>query len=197
MTAYARYLVAGGDYGDAAQVLSSVLPIVRGGGRVQHEVYSLVLQAMAHEPLGDRAFALESLGRATMLGEPGRFNRTFTGEGPVITGLMEALAHAVRGGRGPAEAGSTSYLAYLLGEVGVKPETALAQAAAAGLAEPLTAREVEVLRLVAAGMRNQEIADHLFISPSTVKRHIANAYGKLGVSHRTEAVARANELDLL
>ena len=46
-------------------------------------------------------------------------------------------------------------------------------------------------------MRNQEIADQLFISLSTVKRHIANAYGKLGVSHRTEAVARANELNLL
>ena len=46
-------------------------------------------------------------------------------------------------------------------------------------------------------MRNQEIAEHLFISLSTVKRHIANAYGKLGVSHRTEAVARANALNLL
>jgi LuxR family maltose regulon positive regulatory protein len=46
-------------------------------------------------------------------------------------------------------------------------------------------------------MRNQQIADHLFISLSTVKRHIANAYRKLGASHRTEAVARANELNLL
>ncbi len=72
-----------------------------------------------------------------------------------------------------------------------------AQSSAAGLAEPLTAREVEILRLIAAGMRNQEIASHLFISLSTVKRHVANAYGKLGVSHRTEAVARANELNLL
>ncbi|MCH7998450.1 MAG: helix-turn-helix transcriptional regulator [Chloroflexi bacterium] len=68
---------------------------------------------------------------------------------------------------------------------------------ALSLAEPLTGREVEILRLVAAGMRNQEIAEQLFISLSTVKRHIANAYGKLGVSHRTEAVARANELNLL
>ena len=65
------------------------------------------------------------------------------------------------------------------------------------LAEPLTAREVEILRLVAAGLRNQEIADRLYISPATVKRHIANAYGKLGVGHRTEAVARAHELRLL
>lgn len=46
-------------------------------------------------------------------------------------------------------------------------------------------------------MRNQEIADQLFISLSTVKRHIANAYGKLGVGYRIEAIARANELDLL
>ena len=197
MTAYARYLVACGDYGDAAQVLSRVLPIVLNGGRVQHEIDALVLQVLAYELLGERALAVESLGRATMLGEPGRFNRTFTGEGPVITGLVEELAKAVQRGRDPAETGSPSYLTDLLREKGVKPETASAQSAAAGLAEPLTAREVEILHLVAAGMRNQAIADHLFISLSTVKRHIANAYGKLGVSHRTEAVARANELNLL
>ena len=197
MTAYARYLVARKDYGDAAQVLSRVLPIVRGGGRVQHEIHALVIQALAHELFDERALALESLGRATMLGEPGRFNRTFTAEGPVINGLVEALANAVRRGRGPAEVGSPSYLTYLLREMGVRPKTASTRSAAADLAEPLTAREVEVLRLIAAGIRNQEIADHLFISLSTVKRHIANTYGKLGVSHRTAAVARANELNLL
>ena len=53
------------------------------------------------------------------------------------------------------------------------------------------------MRLVAAGMTNQAIANQLVISLPTVKRHIANAYGKLGVGHRTEAVARANELGLL
>jgi LuxR family maltose regulon positive regulatory protein len=51
-----------------------------------------------------------------------------------------------------------------------------------GIVEPLTAREVEVLSLVAAGMRNQEFADRLFISLHTVKRHIANAYAKYNVS---------------
>ena len=197
ITAYARYLIARGDNGDAAQVLSRVLPIVRDGGRTQHEIHAFVLQALAYELQGDTARALESLGRATMLGEPGRFNRTFTGEGPVTSRLVEVLADAVRRDRGPAGAGSPSYLTYLLQEMGVKAETATAQAAAGDLAEPLTGREVEILRLVAGGMRNQEIADHLFISLSTVKRHIANAYGKLGVSHRTEAVARANELNLL
>jgi LuxR family maltose regulon positive regulatory protein len=90
-----------------------------------------------------------------------------------------------------------SYTQRLLSafEESARPVSALAEAA--GLAESLTAREVEVLRLIAAGLRNQEIADQLFISLPTVKRHIANAYGKLGVGHRMEAVARANDLNLL
>jgi LuxR family maltose regulon positive regulatory protein len=199
MTAYARYLIAHGDHGDAEQVLSRMLPIVHSIGRVQHEIHALVLKTLANELLGDRALALESLGRATFLGEPGRFNRTFTSEGPVIAELMEALADAVRCGHGPVEAGSPFYLAYLLGEMRAKPETVSTQVMSrpGGIVEPLTAREVEILRFIAAGMRNQEIADHLFISLHTVKRHIANAYGKLGVTHRTEAVARANELKVL
>lgn len=197
ITAYARYLVALGDYAEVKQVLSRVLPIVRDGGRVQHEIHALTLQAQAQELLGETAPALKSLGRATMLGEPGRFSRTFTLEGPAIIRLMDAVAKAVRGGRGPAEAGSPSYLAYLLSDTGVGPEGATTGAGAPDLAEPLTARELEVLRLIAVGMRNQNIADQLFISLSTVKRHIANAYGKLDVSHRTEAVARATELNLL
>ena len=65
------------------------------------------------------------------------------------------------------------------------------------LAESLTPRELEILRLVAVGMQNQAIADHLVISLPTVKRHIANVYGKLDVGTRTAAVARATELGLL
>ena len=70
-------------------------------------------------------------------------------------------------------------------------------ATAKELVEPLTPREVEVLRLIAAGLKNQEIADQLYISLSTVKRHIANTYGKLGVRQRAEAIARAIELELV
>ena len=77
------------------------------------------------------------------------------------------------------------------------PVRTTTSSAIAGLAEQLTSREIEILRLVAGGMRNQEIADHLVISLPTVKRHIANVYGKLGAGHRTEAIARANELGLL
>jgi ATP/maltotriose-dependent transcriptional regulator MalT len=65
------------------------------------------------------------------------------------------------------------------------------------LPEPLTDREAEVLELLAAGLTNREIAEELVISPETVKKHAGNIYGKLGASNRTEAAARARELDLL
>lgn len=197
VTAYARFLIMNGDPSDAAPVLARVLPVVRDRGRVQHEIHALVLQSWAYELLGKRAHALDALGRATMLGEPGLFNRTFTAEGPVVTKLVTALADAVRHGHGPDETGSPTYLALLGRHVKAAPGSEMVRASPPGLAGLLTARETEILRLIAAGMRNQEIADHLFISLSTVKRHIANAYGKLAVTHRTEAIARANELHLL
>ena len=77
------------------------------------------------------------------------------------------------------------------------PASTPAQAAAADLPEPLTERDVEILGLVAAGMRNQEVADQLVISLASVKRHNAIAYGKLGVNHRTEAIAHASNVNLL
>ena len=66
-----------------------------------------------------------------------------------------------------------------------------------GLIEPLNDRELDVLGLVAAGRSNQEIADELYLSVNTVKWHARNAYAKLGVSRRTQAVVRARELGLL
>ena len=95
------------------------------------------------------------------------------------------------------KADASAYARRLLNAFGEPAQLPSAPAQRSTLAEPLTAREIEVLRLIAAGMRNQEIADRLFVSLPTIKRHVANAYGKLGVSHRTEAVARANELNLL
>ena len=65
------------------------------------------------------------------------------------------------------------------------------------LVDPLSERELEVLRLVAAGLTNREIAHRLFITVGTVKRHINNIYGKLEARHRAEAVARARDLGLL
>jgi LuxR family transcriptional regulator, maltose regulon positive regulatory protein len=65
------------------------------------------------------------------------------------------------------------------------------------LIEPLSAREREVLHLVAAGLSNNQIADKLIVTVGTIKRHLNNIYGKLGVASRTQALARARELNLL
>jgi len=70
-------------------------------------------------------------------------------------------------------------------------------AAPPGRAEPLTGRELEVLRLIAAGSSNQRIARELFVSLDTVKKHVTHLLGKLGAANRTEAVARARQLGLI
>jgi LuxR family maltose regulon positive regulatory protein len=66
-----------------------------------------------------------------------------------------------------------------------------------GLAEPLTGRELEVLRLLAAGKSNQRIARDLVVALDTVKKHVTHVLGKLGAANRTEAVARARDLGLI
>ena len=66
-----------------------------------------------------------------------------------------------------------------------------------GLTEPLTAREMQVLHLLAAGAPNQQIADDLVVTLATVKKHITHLLGKLGAANRTEAAARARQLGLI
>ncbi len=174
----------------AVALLERLLDAADAGERTGSIIEILVVQALAQEARGDIPSALVPLKRALTLAEPEGYVRIFVDEGEPMRTL---LRHAVAGGIGGAY--SRRLLAAF--EKPALPVATPANTAAADLAEPVTAREIEILRLIAAGMRNQEIADQLFISLPTVKRHIANAYGKLGVGHRTEAMARATELSLL
>ena len=182
----ARVLVAGSDRSSALQArrfLERLLQAAEQGGRTGSAIEILVLQARAHQMGGDMRPGRAMLQRAVTLAETEGYVRIFVDEGAPMHAL---LRHAVRTG------GAASYAQRLLSafDIRVHPESASAGPVVTGLAEPLTARELEILRLVAEGLRNQEIADRLVISLATVKRHIANTYGKLGVDHRTEAVAR-------
>jgi LuxR family maltose regulon positive regulatory protein len=130
--------------------------------------------------------AMTALEHALRLAEPEGYVRLFVDLGlPMIRLLQEARSRGVM----------PDYVARLLAAAGesVAAETAGKRA----LPEPLSVREQEVLKLMVAGLTNREIADTLVISQQTVKKHAENIYAKLGVRGRTEAAARARELDLL
>jgi LuxR family maltose regulon positive regulatory protein len=106
----------------------------------------------------------------------------FVDEGEVMTRLLCQVQSRQIGG---------SYAAELLSKISKISE--MTQPSMQLLIEPLTTREVEVLKLIRAGCSNQDIAAQLVISIPTVKRHISNIYGKLGVESRTQAVAIGKE----
>jgi LuxR family maltose regulon positive regulatory protein len=189
-TSRARVHLAQGDTSAALALLDPLRRQMEANGWEDERLKITVLQALVHHAHGEQDEALHLLGEALTLAEPGGFIRIFLDEGEAMRNLLRNAA--ARGLAG-------SHIRRLLSAYDTRPQPVSppVRAAATGLVEPLTAREIEVLRLIAAGMRNQQIADHLVISLPTVKRHIANAYGKLSVSHRTEAVARATELNLL
>jgi LuxR family maltose regulon positive regulatory protein len=153
-----------------------------------------VLEALAHQALDDSTRAIQVLGEALALAEPAGCLRTFVDEGaPMARLLGEASTRGLR----PA------YLGRLLAALEAEPQRRPAAAPGPGLsalppgAEPLTQRELEVLRLIAEGLSNLEISERLFLSLDTVKGHNRRIFDKLQVQRRTEAVARARELGLL
>lgn len=187
----ARHAAGGDDRSlqEAMGLLQRLLPAAEGGDRTGSVIEILVLHALAHQAGGDTPRALTALERALSLAAPEGYRRIFVDEGEPLRRLLRHSA---------ASGAAGDYARRLLAafEAPIRPFPS-ARPAVAALPQPLTPRELEILRLVAAGMRTREIAARLFISPSTVKRHVANLYGKLDVGHRTAVVARANELGLL
>ncbi|MDQ4045720.1 MAG: LuxR C-terminal-related transcriptional regulator, partial [Chloroflexota bacterium] len=150
------------------------------------QIEALALGALAHGRRGDPVAAMPELEHALRLAEPEGYVRLFVDLGlPMARLLQEARSRGVM----------PDYVATLLAAFDASVIAHLP--AGSALPEPLSEREREVLRHIAAGLTNREIADALFISAETVKKHTGNIYGKLGVRGRTEAVARARELDLL
>ncbi len=114
--------------------------------------------------------------------------------------LLAELSAARPGRQHAAGRIDPGYLAMLLracGQANAMPPPRRGATAPPGLAEPLTDRELEVLRLLAAGKSNQRIAHDLVVALDTVKKHVTHILGKLGAANRTEAVARARQLGLI
>jgi LuxR family transcriptional regulator, maltose regulon positive regulatory protein len=180
----ARGLLGAGDL-TATGFLERLLAAAEAGGRHGTALEILALLAVARQRQGEIGAAMAALSRALELGEPEGYARTFIDEGPTITSLLSAAAK-----RGVAP----SYATRLVGLTNPAP---LEPARSGALVDPLSDRELEVLRLLASELSGPEIARHLVVSLNTVRTHTKNVYSKLGVGSRREAVRRADELGLL
>jgi LuxR family maltose regulon positive regulatory protein len=187
----ARVDLALGDPSTALAALGPFRREIEAKGWEDERLKVMVLQAVALQANGERDKAMQLLGDALALAEPGGFIRIFVDEGISMAHLLsEAAAHGIMPNYVDkllavfkAEEQKKSYL----------PPTPPAQT----LIEPLSPRELEVLQLIAEGLSNREIGERLFLALITVKGHNQRIFGKLQVQRRTEAVARARELGLL
>jgi LuxR family maltose regulon positive regulatory protein len=127
--------------------------------------------------------------------------RVFADEGPPMRALLGRVVAARRPGQSPGWGIPVGYLARLVHAFDRKPGAPgsgpTAEADVPGVIDPLTGRELQVLAMLAAGTSNQAIAEELFVTVFTVKKHVSHILAKLGAANRTEAVTRARELGLI
>ncbi len=196
----ARVLLARDDPGAALTLLQRLLDAAASQGRTGSVIEIQALRALALAARGDHAGALGGLAEAITLGRRPGYVRVLADEGAPMRALLAQLSGARPGQQDAARRVDRGYLAVLLracDQAGAGPPRGRAGAAPPGLAEPLTDRELEVLRLLAAGRSNQRIAHDLVVALDTVKRHVTHILGKLGAANRTEAAARARQLGLI
>jgi LuxR family maltose regulon positive regulatory protein len=183
---------------DAVELLSQLLKAAEEGGRMGSVIEVLILQALAHQMQSDSSSdspaALATLERALRLAEPEGYVRTFVDEGQLMLHLLREAA-----GRGILpEYTQQLLLAFDVEQQSEVPETApRAYSTSQPLIEPLSLRELDVLRLFKTELSGPEIASQLVIGLSTVRTHTKSIYGKLNVNSRRAAVKRAEELDLI
>jgi LuxR family maltose regulon positive regulatory protein len=193
------------------EALSHLEPLLEAATRQDrwgNVIELLLLTALAHQQRHEEQEWLAALTEAIRLAEPEGYMRMFVDEGPPMAALLSTLrmgATALRGAINPAptsrfgQPGKDAMAGYLDRVLAAFPAQSKIdrRALQQPLPEPLSAREREVLSLLARGASNQEIAETLVVALDTVKRHVSNILSKLTVSNRTQAVVRARALGLL
>ena len=209
---------------EALEILDPLAVRALQGGRISHLVKIKVLESLAYSLAGHKVEkgedkALTVLIEAVQLGEGEGFIRSFADEGARVADLLSRLRARERQSPSPVlDAAQLAYVDKLLAafaDAGRVRSTLTSRelpvpmpvpaglrgigvgAADSVLVEPLSERELEVLRLLAQGASNADIAEQLVLAVNTVKRHVSNIFEKLGASSRTQAVARARSLGLI
>jgi ATP/maltotriose-dependent transcriptional regulator MalT len=158
--------------------------------RVESVIKIQVLQALGSQVAGKADQAMRALAQALMQAEPEGYIRLFVDEGPAMAALLHRAA--LRGVIPDYVAGLLAAFPAIDRGIQISPSSATF-----GFNEPLSERELEVLRWLASGASNHEIAKLLSITVTTAKKHVSNIIRKLGVNNRTQAVSRGRDLGLL
>jgi LuxR family maltose regulon positive regulatory protein len=188
----ARVLLAQQRPEQALGLLNRLHAVAVAQGRNGSLIEILALRSLALAAGGEEPGAVAAPGEALTLAAPQGYLRVFADEGPPMRALLGRLAAAMRTEPADAAGVPLGYLGRL-----VRAFERDAAPVIPGLVEQLSPRELEVLRLLAAGRANQQIAEELVVAPNTVKKHVTHILEKLGAANRTEATARARELGLL
>lgn len=186
----ARVQLARGEPAAALKTLRPWREQVEAEGWEEERLAVLILQAVALQAHNETEGAVQLLKEALINSEPEAFIRMYIDEGDLLRQILSELR---------AQGFKPDYTGKLLEIFSAEEQKNRERRPARdqGLIEPLSERELEILRLVARGLSNQEICQQLFLALPTVKGHNSNIFGKLQVQRRTEAVARARELGLI
>ena len=172
---------------DTLGLLESQLKLAESQNRLRSRIEILIVQALAYYAERDIAKALASLEQALTLAEPEGYLRIFTAEGKPMIEMLSKLNNK----------NLNPYAEQILALLEPLHNGQSSLVISQPLVEPMSERELEVLRLIALGLSNREISERLFLALSTVKGHNRIIFDKLQVQSRTEAVARARQLGLL
>ena len=194
----ARVYLAQGNTSKAVAVLEPLRRQVEAKDWKDEQLKVMVLQAVTHHVQGQKDVAVQLLGEALALAEPGGFLRIFVDEGePMRLLILDfRLWLEKQAPDGPKPIAYVDKVLAAFAQIVPLPQSEVGSQQST-MVEPLSPRELEILKLIAQGLSNREIGARLFLALDTIKGHNRRIFGKLQVQRRTEAVARARELGLL
>ncbi|MGH8518194.1 MAG: LuxR C-terminal-related transcriptional regulator, partial [Panacagrimonas sp.] len=195
----ARLALARGAAAEALETVAGLLHHVRQTQQLRKHVELLLIRAMAQQAMGRSNDALRTLTEALRLAAPERLMRVFLDEGERLHPLIGALKAADKNANAGADDESLQKLLEQLASTirsGGVPH-AVATQSESGVLDPLTPRELQILRMMESGMSAKQLARALFVSEGTVKWHLYNMYGKLDVRNRSAAIAKARRTGLM
>jgi LuxR family maltose regulon positive regulatory protein len=186
----ARWQIRQGKPGEALALLRPTLEQAEGQGRARSRVEALCLAALAQYATGNSSEAGESLSQALAIGQEKGFRRIFLDEGAQLATLLNELLPALKDNT------LRTFTRSLLGQFPRETTSLLPETGSHAFIEPLSQQEMRVLKLLAAGLSNSDIANELVVSVNTVKTHVKSIYRKLDIRSREEARGVMKELKI-